>query len=238
MGVLALVILITAAFFALAWSLAAINASSGSGYRYEATITTIQPVRNLTLILPLPNGPYAGEIIAEIANGNITGGAPAWNYMLLEERGRRMIRIDIPILEPYPRRTPAPLPESQNAGEGGEGSILLPVTVTRVTMHPIATADPLYKEPTLSTGTNATQVSCMFPAPPQVSCYAEPSWLYAAYPADPATDVSITLAFSGTNSRWWLGWSSDAYQEQILVTLHGAQHGWQQVELRRVQGLG
>jgi hypothetical protein len=233
-----IVLVITGILLASAWSLSVISASSAHEYRYEATITATQPVRNCTIILPLPQGPHAGEILAEIANGNITGGAPAWTYTLLEDRDRWMIRIVFPVLEPSPRQTPVPLPESQDAGEGGEGSILLPVTVTRVTMHPIATADPLGTEPTLSTGTGATQVSCMFPAPPQVTCYAEPAWLSADYTADPGTNVSITLAFSGSNSRWWLGWSSDAYREQILVTLQGAQHGWRQVDLLRVQGLG
>ncbi|MDD1676707.1 MAG: hypothetical protein LUQ40_03105 [Methanomicrobiales archaeon] len=226
------------------WSAATATASARSEYRYEVLLSTDKPVNNLTLILPFPQGPHTEELISAVLFRNFSGGEENWRCMLLENRKALMLKLEVPHLDPYPLQTPVPLSEMQERRqenqEQQDSRYVPPFTITRETSHSIATTDPRGSEPLLSLKENATPVTCPSPVPQQslIRCFTEKTVLYADYSADPGTQLSVIVTFSGSNSHWWLGWSSDSYQEELIASFSVERQGWQEVDLRRVQGVG
>jgi hypothetical protein len=95
-------------------------------------------------------------------------------------------------------------------------------------------------EPLISPAEDGAPVACRIPGPEQSSirCLSTKTWIFTDSTADQDTKLTILIGFSGSNSRWWPGWSSESYAENVYVVLKGEQHGWREAEVRLAQGIG
>jgi hypothetical protein len=234
------------------WKLRADTYSSE--YRYDLTISTDAPLRNVTFIVPLPVQGGGSLIADRILRGDASGIPDGWDVAILEAEDILMLRISTDEIVPVLRNRPAPLPIGEGSaetspgeaagtvsGETGPVSVPFRITVTADASGEIQTKNPAGAEPLLMPRYNETRIACDSPDsdrpdPPQ--CFSYESSVYTAYETNPGTQVSIEVVSLGANQWWVLGWSSNEYCERITMSQTGNSTGWSNATGHLLQGAG
>ncbi|MDD3111292.1 MAG: hypothetical protein PHU26_03245 [Methanofollis liminatans] len=212
-------------------------------YRYDVSLTTDAVLRNVTLIIPLPvhNDTSAiGEILSESGGYGVPDD---WNLSVTMVDGTPMLVVAA--AEILPRYAPRPI--AVTAGEEPAGAvtvtyssaysdatpILLPYSfgaaveadrtyyTADLDAGPIDTKHPLDTEPVLAPKGNLTPAA-------DGRRYTYDCPLYLSCDAPAGANLTLSIRFSGSNEWWLLGWSSNAYTDQILTEIQ-AKDGWRSV---------
>jgi hypothetical protein len=212
-------------------------------YRYDVSLTTDAALRNVTLNIPLPVHNDTSAIGNILSRSEGYGVPDDWNLSVTMVDGTPMLVVAA--AEILPRYAPRPI--SVTAGEepaeaatityssaySDATPILLPYSfgatvdggstyyTADLDAGPIDTRHPLDTEPVLSPKGNLTPAA-------DGRRYTYDCPLYLSCDAPATAKLTLSIRFSGSNEWWLLGWSSNAYTDQILTEIQ-AKDGWRSV---------
>jgi len=234
---LAGILVLAAAVAGIAWLWGGITEGSGRhDYRYEIVLSSNTTLRNVTLLLPVPEKDGSPFLADALANGSGYGVPSSWNLSLGRWDGRPVlaIRADrmVPEYHGYPvpvgETGGAPPPAFPPATESPPGQpVLVPVMmiVSTVVNHTIDTRDPLAGEPVFgpegkfSPGTSPVTLY-------SGSVYDHTVPAFISFSPDNPVDFSIRMRLEGTNSIWRGGWVFNTYSDEVVVELNDDGKGW------------
>jgi len=244
------ILLIAILAVTVSWSGMAMRESSTQHrYGYTITIYTRSTIHNVTMILPVPSVNGTSEIGEALVRGEGYGVPSGWNLSLVEYREIPMLMIETPVLVPEyhaypipiepgqaPNRTPPPTATAYSE----DTPILIPlecglgleVNRTIDTRNPAAHEPLLYPKTMVKTYNGESQAdragssNSDSPGPGEEQ---DPEFLVPLYitcNSNQPVDIEISVAITGINEWWELGWRGNSYSERIIASIQGNETGW------------
>jgi hypothetical protein len=206
-------------------------------YSYVLELSYNTTIRNVTLLLPVPELDHTPFFIKSILNGTAYGLSSDWNYTIVRENGTPMLAITASMMVPEYHGYPIAiepgtsiLPTTLVPGHeySADTPILVPVTIA--VMEPvdreINTSDPVGREPVFFPDGIFSPGSCITPlCDGQVYDHRVP--VYLSYTADHPVSLYLRVSIQGTNSAWRGGWTSHGYSDTVVIeTENNGTQGW------------
>jgi hypothetical protein len=224
--------------------------SFSSTYVYEITLWTDATLREVTLVLPLPETGNYSPIRDALEGENVSGKPETWNITVVDRNAVEMLQIHAAEIVPIYRPPPVPTAEGESVMDVPESPYPLPssdqipvpfrITVTAKSDSPIDTRSPLGHEPLLYPRFNSTEVECGFPhqTSDTTACFEYESVLYASYDSPANATVSVDISLTARNEWWMLGWTFNEYQDHIYTEIRSDPGQGQVIPGELVQGIG
>ncbi|MCK9580883.1 MAG: hypothetical protein M0Q92_10610 [Methanoregula sp.] len=198
----------------------AYQSSLESSYSYSCSITTDSTLTNVTLFIPVPVDPSGySPVVPKFSARQINGVPESWQTTLFDTGKTTLVKVYIPSLVPPEGTSP-----------DNPYTVLLTTEVPYETV--IDTINPLKNGSVYRPVQNIEAVPCDSRVTAKGGspvCSTFLTSLYAKYEADPNAAVSIKSSITGRNHWSVMGEKSNEYSSEISLLMHGANHGWANV---------
>ncbi|MDD1695767.1 MAG: hypothetical protein LUQ54_02605 [Methanoregula sp.] len=219
------------------WQFNEVTTRSGShNYYYSIDLSYNTTIRNVTLVVPLPEVNNTPVFIPRLTDGTAYGISPDWNLTLVYKNNTPMLSIRAERMVPkyygYPvaiEPGASILPTTRIPGHeySVDAPVLMPVTINTMetSRSEINTRLPVGHEPIFSPEGVFTPGSGS-PFMSNYLTYDHTVPVYISYTADQPVLLSLRVNVQGVNAVWRGGWRSNSYSDTVALEITNGTQGW------------